>query len=524
MPSTDDTPARRGAPRRWTLATALALSHGVLALALVAMFSLEVVSLRRIDRFLRELREDELGALAEEEILHRAMWAVEVAMRHASDACDTGAPRHALTRPLAAVVRELQDKDRHVGHHVGAEMRRMGDGYESVAREALAGDTCALLRAPTHRARRLRLDEQLTELWIERSFTLHREIAQREASARATEQGSLALSGLLAAVILVVGAGLARWLARSIARPLARIAADATRLGRGDFSPIAPVDNPAEVAELAEELERMRHALAALDSLKQGFVASVSHELRTPLAKIREALALLEDGAAGELAPRQRGLVGIARRACESQIGLVSNLLDLSRLRAGSVVQMHAEGSVANVVREAARAEHDDAERRKVKLSVSVGEAHGVRPMDDALLVRAVSNLVRNAVAASPEGAEVRVRCEVGGDPGGDITPRAPHGAQWVCVRVEDDGPGVPAEALGRLFEPFVTVPTKGGAARVGVGLGLALTREVARAHGGDARCVETPAGETGARFELWIPLAPAARLRSAEEQGTTTA
>lgn len=509
MPSTDDPLPRRGAPRRWTLATALALSHGVLALALVAMFSLEVVSLRRIDRFLRELREDELGALAEEEILHRAMWAVEVAMRHASDACDAGAPRSALTRPLTAVVRELQDKDRHVGLHVGAEMRRMGSGYESVALEALAGDTCALLRAPAHRTRRLRLDEQLTELWIERSFTLHREIAQREASARATEQGSLALSGLLAAVILVVGAGLARWLARSIARPLARIAADATRLGRGDFSPIAPVDNPAEVAELAEELERMRHALAALDSLKQGFVASVSHELRTPLAKIREALALLEDGAAGELAPRQRGLVGIARRACESQIGLVSNLLDLSRLRAGSVVQMHAEGSVADVAREAVHVEHDDAARRGVRVSFDPGDAHGVRPMDAALMVRAVSNLVRNAVAASPDGAEVRVRCARAEAPGDDIARRAEKGAQWVRVRVEDDGPGVPEAVRSRLFEPFVTVPTEGGAAKVGVGLGLALAREVARAHGGDARSVEAPAGERGARFELWIPLPP---------------
>lgn len=514
----------RVTPRRWTLATALAISHGVLALALVTMFSLQVVSLRRIDRFLRELREDELGALAEEQTLHRAMWGVEVSMRHASDACEAGAAVERVRRPLMDAVRVLQDKDRHVGRHVGAEMRRMGDGYEAVAHEALSGEVCAALRAPSHRARRLLLDEQLTELWIDRSFTLHREIAQREASARATEQGSLALSGILAGVILVVGAALARWLARSIAGPLSRIAADATRLGRGDFSPIAPVLGPAEVVELAEDLERMRHALAALDSLKKGFVASVSHELRTPLAKIREALALLDDGAAGALAPRQHSLVGIARRACESQIELVTNLLDLSRLRAGSVVQMHAEGSVADAVREAVKAEHDDAERHGVTVEFKhVGQVTA-RHMDDALIVRAVSNLVRNAIAVSPSGGCVRVRCELASSPEEGIARRAEKGAQWVRVRVEDDGPGVAEAVRGRLFEPFVTVPTEGGATKVGVGLGLALAREVARAHGGDARWVETPAGERGARFEMWIPLPPAEPLRAAREQGTTVA
>lgn len=497
------------APRRWPLATALAVSHGVLALALLAMFSLQVVSLRRIDGFLRELREDELGALAEEESLHRGMWAVEVAMRHALVRCESAAP--AVAPPVAAALRELQEKDRHVGPHVGAEMRRMGAEYESLAQEALRGEVCGVLRGASHRARRLRLDERLTELWIDRSFTLHREIAQREASARATEQGSLALSGVLAAVILALGAWLAGWLARSIAGPLARIAADATRLGRGDFSPIAAVEGPAEVAELAEDLERMRHALAALDSLKQGFVASVSHELRTPLAKIREALALLEDGAAGDLAPRQRDLVAIARRACESQILLVSNLLDLSRLRAGSVVQMLADGSVSDAVREAVAAEHDDAVRRGVTVTLAVCDAHGVRPMDGALMVRAVSNLLRNAVAATPAGGAVRVRCELADAPEDDIARRAEKGATWVRVRVEDDGPGVPPAVRARLFEPFVTAPTEGGAARVGVGLGLALTREVARAHGGDARCVEAPAGERGARFEMWVPL-PAQR------------
>jgi two-component system sensor histidine kinase GlrK len=296
-----------------------------------------------------------------------------------------------------------------------------------------------------------------------------------------------------------------------VARPLARIASDATRLGHGDFRPIAPVEGPAEVAELADDLERMRHALAALDSLKEGFVASVSHELRTPLAKIREALALLDDGAAGELNARQSSLVAIARRACESQIQLVTNLLDLSRLRAGSVVKMHAEGALEDVVREAVTAETEDAASRKVTLELVAESGPSVRAMDATLLERAVANLVRNAAQASPSGGVVRVRTTVLDRAPSEIAARAAAGSQWLQVSVEDDGPGVPEEARAALFQPFNTAPSGVGVRKVGVGLGLALAREVARAHGGDAVHVERGDAQRGARFELWIPFAPGA-------------
>jgi len=98
----------RGPRRRWTLALALAVSHGALALALLVTLALGVVSLRTIDRFLRELREDELGAIDEQETLHRAMWAVEVAMRHGSDACERGAPDDAVLPPLTRAVATLR--------------------------------------------------------------------------------------------------------------------------------------------------------------------------------------------------------------------------------------------------------------------------------------------------------------------------------------------------------------------------------------------------------------------------------
>lgn len=497
-------PTATSTRRRWTLGTALALSHGTLAFALLVTVALGAVSLRRIDHFLRELRDDELGAIDEQQTLHRAMWAVEVAMRHAEEACARGAPDESVRPQLESALRTLREKDQHVGPHVGAEMRRMGLRYESLAQAALARRACDVLREAPSRAARLALDEQLTDLWIAQSFALHREIADREYRARITGKRSLATTVGLAVAVTILVAYLARWVSRSVSRPLARIAKDATRLGRGDFARIQPVEGPAEVAELADDLERMRHALAALDSLKEGFVASVSHELRTPLAKIREALSLLEDGTAGALADRQRTLVAIASRACETQIQLVTNLLDLSRLRSGSVVRMVAEGSLADVVADAVNAEREDAAAREVTIATSVPTTPLVRMMDATLIERAVANLLRNAVQVSPSGSTVRVVVSTASAAPSSLAVPAASSGRWAKISIEDQGPGVAEEVREKLFEPFVTQSTGG---RVGVGLGLALTREVARAHGGDARLVETPEGEVGARFELWIPL-----------------
>jgi two-component system sensor histidine kinase GlrK len=502
------------ARRRWTLARALTLSHGALALALLTTLSLGAFALRRIDRDLRELRDDELGAIDEQEVLHRAMWTVEVAMRHAEDACERGRGDDAVRPALTLALEGLRERDRHVGRHVGREMRAMGLRYEALARRALEGSPCASLRSHVERAKRNELDEQLTDLWIAQSFALHREIGVREARARTTGQRSFAASVALTAFVAVFGAALARWLARSVARPLATIAREATRIGRGDFSPIMPVHGPAEVTDLADELERTRRALAALDALKQGFLASVSHELRTPLAKIREALSLLSDGAAGSLSSTQGELVAIARRACEAQIRLVTTLLDLSRLRAGSLVQMQSGGSIETVAREAIEGEREDAARRGVTIALDAPGPASVREMDVALIERAIANLVRNAASASPHGSVVRVLCVRRDNAPPEIAVRAPSGASWVCLRVEDEGPGVPPSVRETLFDPFATAPTEGGErGRVGVGLGLALVREVARAHGGEARSVEPGRDAKGARFELWLPLeSPEAR------------
>jgi two-component system sensor histidine kinase GlrK len=249
----------------------------------------------------------------------------------------------------------------------------------------------------------------------------------------------------------------------------------------------------------------MRQHLAELDALKQGFIANISHELRTPLAKIREALALLGDGAVGELADRQKRVVGIARDACEKQIRMVSTLLDLSRLRARKVHKLESSQSIDPVVREAISLERSAAAPREVTVQFEAVDQAPSLALDAPLLERAVANLVRNAVSASPQGKTVHVTRS--------IKERGPTGERgpFIKIEVKDEGPGVPEDIREHLFEPFVSKPTQKGAE--GIGLGLAFVREVARAHRGEVLLESSDA--SGSVFAMWLPISsdvPASR------------
>jgi len=235
--------------------------------------------------------------------------------------------------------------------------------------------------------------------------------------------------------------------------------------------------------------------------LKQGFLASVSHELRTPLSKIREALSLMQDGVVGSMEARQLRVLDIARQACEREIRMVSTLLDLSRLRSGSPVRLRDGTSVDAVMESAIEDERFEADQKGVALVLERdGEAPTAR-LDPILLERAFANLIRNAVAVSQGGQQVTVRRTVVTDEGG----------RYVHVTVADQGPGVPEAIRKIMFEPFVTQAVPQSGKSLGIGLGLALAREIARAHGGDLG-LDTRV-ERGAGFIMTLPLQPPASI-----------
>ncbi len=235
-------------------------------------------------------------------------------------------------------------------------------------------------------------------------------------------------------------------------------------------------------------LARAARHHARLAEERRSFLDHVAHEVRTPTAAL---LALSEELASGHV-PAERVATYHAHLANEARrlADLVEETLDLARLEGGRLVATREELDVRDVVREAIDALRLDAAAVHVELPATPVVVRA----DRGALRRALRNLLRNAVThgASARPAELRVAQE-----GGDVV-----------VSVRDFGRGIPPEHLARVFERFHRVPSATHEVK-GVGLGLALVREVARAHGGDAGVVSTPGA--GSTFTLRIAAGGAA-------------
>lgn len=254
-------------------------------------------------------------------------------------------------------------------------------------------------------------------------------------------------------------------------------------------------------AQLLEEAQRSRdevlHAAEARARLVRGF----SHDLKNPLGAAAGQIALLEEGVAGELEPAQREALSRARAAIAAAVDLIDDLVELVRAEAGQLSIEPREVDLHRVAAEMAEGFRPQAERRRITLHV---EAAGPQPAaytDPARVRQVLGNLLSNAVKYTPEGGRITVRTAErtgGGAPGPGV---------WHAVDVENTGPGIPPDKRELIFQEFARLEP--GDTR-GKGLGLAISRQVARALGGDLT-VESAPGR-GATFTLWIPTAAGQR------------
>jgi signal transduction histidine kinase len=225
-----------------------------------------------------------------------------------------------------------------------------------------------------------------------------------------------------------------------------------------------------------------------LAELKSAFIAGVSHDLRTPLASILLMAENLEAGHVSEERARER-YYGSIRREAQRLRRLVENVLDFSRLERGERLSVAREPvDLATFARELATESAERVEAAGGKLTCAAEEVHGEAHIDAFALRRAVWNLVDNALAHSGS-KEISLGIAVEGE--------------TLVLRVGDQGRGVPPAERERIFEPY-TRGTHTNGSSGGAGLGLAIVREIARAHGGEAS-VRSDANGHGAVFELRI-------------------
>lgn len=289
-------------------------------------------------------------------------------------------------------------------------------------------------------------------------------------------------AGVIALVMLVAG----WWLATRLTRSLERLAAYAR--SAGDSRPAPPPKTRAkEIAELGAAFEQMRDTLEGRQHIER-YTQVLAHEVKAPLAAIRGAAELMDEAMPAE--QRQKFLGNIRQEAARIQ-QIVERLLELSSLEARKALRQTEDIELGGLVAETTAVLQPACAVARVTLTAPsiAGSLRGER----VLLREALVNLLQNALDFSPPGGCVDFRVTVEGG--------------RVVFFVDDAGPGVPDYALPRVLERFYSLP-RPGSTRKSTGLGLALVREIAHLHGGDATLENRPEG--GARATLWVPVTEA--------------
>lgn len=306
------------------------------------------------------------------------------------------------------------------------------------------------------------------------------------ASAVLMRMGLALALGLAIAVLVAVIA------ATRLTRPLRTAADAADRLGGGERGVVVRPEGPAEVARIAESLNRLSSALATSEGRQRDFLLSVSHELRTPLTAVKGYAEALADGVVpvDDVARTGGVLAGEAARLDR----LVTDLLDLARLGADDFRITAVDVDVAGLVRDAGAVWADRSERVGITVTVEAPPEPLLARADPLRLRQVVDNLAENALRVTPSGGRIV------------ISARPDATGSLIEVSVRDTGPGLSADDLVVAFEPGVLHDRYRGERQVGTGVGLALVGRLAARMGGEARAAAGPEG--GASFTVTVPAA----------------
>jgi two-component system, OmpR family, sensor kinase len=300
--------------------------------------------------------------------------------------------------------------------------------------------------------------------------------------------GALSLPGIWFTTLgfaLVVSAFASWWLARHLSAPIRRIQAGARALASERLGMPAGMRVSAglegrkdELAVLARDFDAMADKLRANRAAITRLLRDISHELRSPLARMRVAVGLARQPA-GDAGRQMERL----EREIERLDSLISQVLKLARLHGSDAHFEREEFDLDEVVEQVVRDANYEGAVKGCSVRLS-GAAHAKINGNRELLGSAVENVLRNAVRYSPRDAPVDVSIE---RPPSLGSPAAGLRADALWIVIRDRGPGVPAGDLERIFEPFYRVAESRDRDSGGEGIGLAITSEVMKAHGGSA-------------------------------------
>jgi signal transduction histidine kinase len=291
------------------------------------------------------------------------------------------------------------------------------------------------------------------------------------------------LTGLAAAVLALA---MVQFLAHGMTYPLREMASAARTMAAGDYARRVTATSRDEVGELARAFNEMSRQLAEVDRFRRDLVANASHELRTPLGALRARLENIADG----VEPGDSRAIADMLGQVERLGALVEQLLDLSKLESGAAPLELTDVRAGELLDDAAAEWSEPASARRVRIELDPGPPDLVLRVDADRMRQVLANLVANAIRHSPDAGRVRLSARADG-----ATNR---------LEVQDEGPGIAADELERVFERFYRSDRARSADAGGAGLGLAIARWIVELHGGTIRAA--PGEPSGCRIVVELP------------------
>jgi signal transduction histidine kinase len=313
----------------------------------------------------------------------------------------------------------------------------------------------------------------------------------------------------ITAIIVVLGLFLLVGLSKNVNK----LSSSANIIARGDLSHSVQVRDNQEVAELADSLnkiaqrlredmndlethailvERANRELSRLNKLKSEFVSMVSHELRAPLINIKQSSSLILESTIGQINEEQKRCLVIVNHSADRLLKLISDLLDISKIEAGKFKLNRQMISIGKVIQEAAESLERWREAKKIRLRLEIEPNLPHINADPDRVNQILVNLLSNAIKFTSANGQITIKAEVG------------EKGDFLEISVRDTGIGIPPEQLDKIFERFKHASGTPSAPLQGIGLGLSITREIVKMHGGNI-WVESKQGQ-GSRFTFTLP------------------
>lgn len=258
-----------------------------------------------------------------------------------------------------------------------------------------------------------------------------------------------------------------------------------------------------ENARLQDEVRREREGrtralvgAGEAEEASERALATLSHDVRSPLNAIDSYAELIEMEIFGEISDRQREALGRIRLSGRHLLAVLENVLEMTRLSAGVIRISTGSMNAASVIGEAVLMVQPGAAAKDQKVMVK-DVADVTIEADPNRLRQVLVNLLGNAIKYTPRGGAIRLGTAVAES----------GGRMWGTISVADNGPGIPPEKRHAIFQPYYRLPAAAANAPEGLGLGLAISRELVRQMGGDIELAANAGG--GCTFSIRLPLAP---------------